>query len=158
MAGLEDMLKFSARTNYDAMNMLLGAPLGNGSSRRVYVNDLNPSQVVKVEQDAEAFQNVMEWQIWQEAQRSKIADWFAPCRFISPDGRLLVMDRTTQPGAFPERVPAIFTDLKYTNFGHIGKRFVCHDYGTLLLARGLNTRLKKANWWDLDAHMYPLTS
>jgi hypothetical protein len=150
MASIEDMLGFSARTHYDAMNMLLGTPLGYGSARQVYVNDLNPTQVVKVEQAASSFQNVLEWEVWKVVQDSRIAMWFAPCRFISPDGRLLIMDRTQQPSSFPERIPAIFTDLKYTNFGQLGKQFVCHDYGLLRLACGFSTRMRKADWWHVD--------
>lgn len=47
----------------------------------------------------------------------------------------------------PKEVPAFFCDLKAANWGRLGKRIVCHDYGNNpLMEKGMTTRMKKAVW------------
>jgi hypothetical protein len=146
----------------EAFNLLCGAKLGQGMSREVFECALLPGYVVKVETERERFQNVMEWETWQIVQGTSASRWFAECRWISPNGKVLIQERTRPAGhaEFVERVPVWFTDLKRTNWGMAkaqhkdgqpGKEWlVCHDYGTsLMLQDGTTTkRLKKADWYD----------
>ena len=137
----------------DVLRMISGKQLGRGVARDVYACELVPDCVVKVEDNAGSFQNVMEWETWQRVKDSPVAKWFAPCRWISPSGTVLVMERTEPiPRAkFPTKVPAFLTDLKRTNYGLLKGRVVCHDYGTnLLIELGMTTRMRKADWWDLS--------
>lgn len=152
MATTQQLNDIGERAHREATNMLLGVKLGAGSTRAVYVNDLNPAQVVKIEH-GNGFQNVQEWLLWQEVKdKPELAKWFAPCDHISPNGLLLVMRRTEQPKiAYPDAVPAFFTDLKLTNWGELDGRIVCHDYGLLARFYSLNKRTKKADWWRLDS-------
>lgn len=151
MANTEQLNDLGERTHREVTNMMLGVQIGVGSARRVFINDLNPLQVVKIEHGS-GFQNVQEWLIWQEVRnKPDLAKWFAPCDFISPNGSVLVMRRTEQPKiAYPEQVPAFFTDLKLTNWGEFEDRLVCHDYGMLARFYSLSKRQKKADWWRLD--------
>lgn len=150
MASTEQLNNLGERTHREVTNMMLGNLLGSGSTRSVYINDLNPLQVVKFEHGA-GFSNVQEWLIWQEVRETpELARWFAPCDFISPNGLVLVQRRTSQPKiAYPEKVPAFFTDLKLTNWGELDGQIVCHDYGLLARFYNLNKRLRKADWWRL---------
>lgn len=144
----------------EAFNLLCGEKIGGGMSRTVFECTLLPDCVVKVESDSHRFQNVMEWQTWQQVQWTPAARWFAECRWISPNGRVLIMERTRPPGPgdLPEKVPMWATDLKAANWGMAKTKnrdgsggrewLVCHDYGTsLALQEGTVTkRLKKADW------------
>lgn len=133
--------------------MMLGEKVGAGHSRRVYINDLNPRQVVKVDMTSN-FNNVMEWKIWENVKETGLAKWLAPCDFISPGGDILIQRRTYQPKKFPDWIPSIFTDLKLTNFGVLpgSDQLVCHDYAMLNLDRMLfncHLHFGKATWWRL---------
>lgn len=146
----------------EAFNLLCGDKLGAGMSRTVFACTLLPDCVVKVETNSHSFQNVMEWQTAQMVGGTAASRWFAKCLWISPNGKVLIQERTRPPGPseFVDRVPVWFTDLKRTNWGMAkaqkkdgspGKEWlVCHDYGTsLALQEGTITkRLKKADWWD----------
>ena len=149
----------SERCFEEAFNLLCGDVIGRGMSRVVYDSPLLPNFVIKVESDAHRFQNVIEWETWQRVRDTPASRWFAACQWISPDGLILVMQRTRAPALneFPERVPLYLTDMKRTNYGMVGegedgtgKQFlVCHDYGThMLFEHGMTKRLKKADWWD----------
>jgi hypothetical protein len=69
----------------------------------------------------------------------------------SPNGRVLIM-RKTEPApktAYPEKMPAFFSDFKRSNYGLLEGRLVCHDYGTCLLATtGVTSRMKKVDWYE----------
>lgn len=78
-----------------AVGLLCGQFLGEGMSRKVFVCGLDSSLVVKVETEAGRFQNVKEWELWQEIQYTSAAKWLAPCLHLSPDGTILVMARTS---------------------------------------------------------------
>lgn len=141
----------------EAFNLLCGKLLGEGMSRKVFACALLPDCVVKVEEDPYRFQNVIEWETWSTVQWTKASRWFAECRWISPNGRILVQERTRPagPADFVDKVPLWFTDLKQENWGMAKaragdgrERLVCHDYGTsLVLQEGTVTqRLKKASW------------
>lgn len=140
----------------EAFNLLCGEKIGSGMSRDVFECALLPDCVVKVENSPHRFQNIMEWETWQFVQFTSASRWFATCKWISPNGKILIMERTRPPAPaeFTDKVPVWFTDLKPTNWGMAstnkdGKEYlVCHDYGTsLMLQEGTVTkRMKKADW------------
>lgn len=136
----------------DLGKLFIGERLGAGVGREVYVNLMDEDTVIKYE--PEGFQNIKEWEMWQEVEMTKYAKWFAPCITISPNGIFLVQKRTYKPLKvdYPEKVPSFFMDKKYDNYGVIIekgiKKFVCHDYGSFSLINGLNNRLVNADWWE----------
>lgn len=151
----------SESTWRQAFDLLCNQQIGCGMSRQVFDSRLLPDCVVKVENVAGHFQNVMEWETWQRVKSTPHARWFAACRWISNNGEILIMERTV-PAArseFPDKMPAYLCDFKRTNFGMTfcpaGRggqrtgRLVCHDYGTnLLLEKGLTKRMRKVQWWN----------
>lgn len=151
----------NALVEREAFHLLCHDLIGTGMSRTVYSSKLLPDCVIKVEDSAGQFQNVVEWETWLRVRDTHASRWFAACRWISASGSILVMERTRQPALseFPDRMPAFLCDFKRTNYGistaPSGKTgepahlFVCHDYGTnLLFEHGLTKRMKKADWWD----------
>lgn len=142
----------------EAFNLLCGDKIGYGMSREVFECALLPGYVVKVETARERFQNIMEWETWRAVQSTSASRWFAECKWISPNGKILIQERTRppSPAEFVEKVPVWFTDLKRTNWGMAltnkdnRQYLVCHDYGTsLMLQDGTTTRrMKKAAWYD----------
>lgn len=142
----------------EAFHLLCGRKIGEGMSRNVFECALLPNCVVKVETDGHRFQNIMEWQTWNIVSHTKASRWFAQCKWISPNGKILIQERTRPPAPFEflPKVPVWFTDMKRTNWGMAttssdNKQFlVCHDYGTsLMLQDGTVTkRMKKAEWYN----------
>lgn len=136
----------------DAYDLLCGNKLGQGISRMVFECRLIPDCVVKVEidEDWRDFANVREMRFFNENEYVKsIRDWLAPCRYLSPDGRILIQERVRPAQAktdrLPKTVPSFLTDLKPENFGYLPNgRFVCCDYAIVI--NNPSTRLKKANW------------
>jgi len=141
---------FAATVEKDVFAMLCGEFIGEGSGREVYACAYDDQLVVKIENGAQSFQNILEWSLWHDAQYIDHAkDWLAPCVRISPCGTVLVQKRTTPASKYPEKMPTWLTDTKRQNYGMIGKRFVCHDYGVNLMCNsGLSKRLRKVDWWD----------
>lgn len=114
----------------------LGNSLGSGISRHIFDHPSDPTKVIKIEHPNNYYQNVREWQIWQDfGSDPKIARWLAPCHSISYAGTFLVMEKAfdIQPDQVPKTLPKFLTDHKSDNFGVIGmgrkKRVVCRDYG-----------------------------
>jgi hypothetical protein len=139
----------------EAFNLLCLDLIGGGSARQVYTSPIRPDCVVKVESGAKSFQNVAEWQVWQEVKDTPMAKWFAPCVEISPSGSVLLMKRTEPAPAsmYPRRVPAFFTDLKRENWGMYEGRMVCCDYGVSnLVSCGMTAGTIAAKWWALDVY------
>lgn len=152
MANRKDLLDFGELVHYDALNMLLGTRLGSGTTRRVYINDLNPLQVVKIDMSPD-FNNVMEWKIWHELKDTGLGKYLAPCDAISPSGDILIQRRTKPAVKFPDWMPTIFCDFKLTNYGMLDGNFVCHDYAMLILDKALeknHLRFGRPDWWSLD--------
>lgn len=135
----------------EAFNILCGDKVGGGMSRQVFACNLLPDCVVKVESQP-WFQNVMENEVWYRIRDTKWARWFAPTRWISPYGRLLIMERTMPVSMkeLPAKVPKFFTDMKRQNWGKLPNgKIVCHDYGSnLLMEEGMSDALKKAEWYE----------
>lgn len=128
---------------------LIGKQIGRGMSRTVYAFKLNPDLVVKVEEDTESFQNVREWEYWNEMKDSPVAKWLAPCLYISPCGSVLIQSRvlSLDRSKYPKKIPHFFTDTKYNNFGLYKGKFVCMDYGNIPFAKGVTSKMVKADWW-----------
>lgn len=135
----------------DFINLFLGTHIGTGAAREVFVCRTDPTIVIKIEQRAQSFQNIKEWEIWNDVQYDKkLSPWFVPCVDISNCGTVLIQKRAEHiPKAqFPKKIPACFGDLKYENFGVYKNHFVCLDYGTITTSNGLRGTLKKASWWQ----------
>lgn len=142
-------LPVSAR---DLAALFLGKKLGSGMSRDVYEFTFNRDYVVKVENSSGSFQNIIEWEIWNNVQyMPSVSKWFAPCVNISPCGVFLIQRKVIQqdPKKYPKKVPYFFKDTKYENFGTVDGKLVCCDYGTFLREDHFNTkRMKNADWWS----------
>lgn len=138
----------------EAFDLMCGTELGTGISRRVYECCLLDGYVVKVEEGNATFQNVMEMLIWRSVAGTKAERWFAECKAISPNGRVMLQERTrpASQSELLEMVPVWFTDLKPDNWGMVirgdKEYLVCHDYGyNNTISHGTSTkRMKKADW------------
>lgn len=138
----------------DLIDLMLGEQLGTGISRDVYVFRPNERLVVKLERaHGGYFSNVREWTIWQAAEGLDWArKWLAEPRFISENGRVLIMERTTifaEGKRTPEKLPAWLTDYKPENYGWgvLHGNFVCHDFGSdIVTSNGFTKRLRRVNW------------
>lgn len=116
--------------NGEIRDLLIGDKIGEGAFRDVYQCRLNDKWVVKVEREYESyFHNAMEWHTWHDAKGSDFEKWFAPCHFISPNGKALVQSKTELLLRLPDNIPEFFCDCKIDNFGTIDDIIVCHDYG-----------------------------
>ncbi len=126
----------------------LGAVLGEGRCRLVYVHGEDPSLVVKVAKEGHRKINTQEAQVWDKVKDTDAARWLAPVLQSCPDGRWLVMQRTvaaTRNEDYPDQVPSGMRDVKRHNWGWIGGEMRCHDYHMLHRGRaGGSTR--KARW------------
>lgn len=133
----------------DWMNCGLGKKIGTGIGRQVFVYDLNPQFVIKVEESG--YQNVIEYELWNAVKDTPYRKWFAPVRHMSGMGTILLMDRTLPAPrkAYPKRMPVFLGDYKYSNYGLLNGKLVCHDYGSMICAtNGLSKKMRKADWWD----------
>lgn len=139
--------------NSDLIRMFIGEKLGAGSYRSVYSYNPEPHKyVIKVEPNATGC-NANEFLIWQEVSGlcgslRWVKDWFAPVLWMSPDARILIMERTENNGLYerPEKVPNFMSDIKNDNFGWIGDKFVCHDYGFINRFIKYEKKFRKAEW------------
>lgn len=136
----------------DLILSLCGEELGSGSFRKVYQYNPHPDYVIKLEYNNHNC-NFTEAMLWNEIQHLKgtkawVKDWFAPVDWISPNGRVLVMRKTEQrpKKKKPEKVPSFLWDVKDDNFGWIGNKFVCHDYGQFYNFIEYKKTFKKAKW------------
>jgi len=131
-------------------NCLIGKKIARGMSRTVYAFSANSSMVVKIEEGVKSFQNVREWEYWQEIKDSPAKKWFAPCLYISPCGSVLIQERVLplERKKYPKKIPHFITDTKYENFGLLDGKFVCCDYGNIPFAKGITSKMVKAEWWS----------
>lgn len=135
----------------ELLGLVKGKRLGSGAGREVFVYDPDPTCVIKFEIGACSFQNVTEWQTWQDFREApKVARWLAPCIMISPCGSIMIQKRTSliRREELPEKVPGWATDTKVGNWGLLDGKPVMHDYGIVL--QTLNDRPKKADWWGFE--------
>lgn len=143
---------FGTTLNREFFTMVAGKVLGAGEFRIVFEHEHRDDLVLKFETKAQSFQNIAEWDFWNDNKDDKkVAAWLAPCEFISPCGIILAMKKTTRPmpTQYPNMVPEFLTDLKRTNFGMYQGRLVAHDYG--LYNVNTPTKRKKAKWWGETA-------
>lgn len=147
--------------NTDLILSLCGKKIGSGSQRYVYEYNLDKKYVIKIEPNSTE-SNITEYMLWDEVKGLRgdlewVKEWFAPILWMSPNGKILVMERTYEESKIrgknlerPKEVPAFFSDLKYDNWGWIGNKFVCHDYGFLYKFIKYEKRMqkiKKGAWW-----------
>lgn len=134
-----------------AFYLLCDQKINSGMSRTVWSSKLVPDCVIKIEDTVGQFQNIIEWETWLRVRDTVHRRWFAPCRWISGNGAILIMERTHEPAPkqYPVNMPAYLTDFKRTNYGMLNGKLVCHDYGThMLFENGLTKRMKPAKWWN----------
>ena len=137
-------------TNKELAKLFCGSVLGSGAHRTVYANALDSNLVIKIEESAKCFSNIVEWEMWKLSQDTSLGRWLTPCVAISNCGSVLVQ-RRVQPvrmEEMPKVVPALFTDLKIENWGKLDGRIVCCDYGNMLFKP--SRAMRKAKWWTLN--------
>lgn len=133
----------------ELFHLICADRIGIGLSREVFDSKILPNSVIKVEENAGRFQNVIEWETWQRVKTTHFGKWFCPCEHISACGSVLIMRKTTTPVIFPKRLPVFLGDHKRKNYGMVDGRFVCHDYGTnLLFENGMTKKMRGVEWWD----------
>jgi hypothetical protein len=135
------------------VSMHVGSVIGNGAYRCVYEDLHDASCVIKVERRDRAtfhFANVLEWEVWQALRGTAVGRLIAPCLDISHNGQVLIQKKTEpldwkrDRAGLPKELPRCFTDLALRNWGRLGKKIVCHDYGNTLI--GVGTDARRAAW------------
>lgn len=135
----------------DMVNSLCGQHLGDGVFRSVYEYQLDHNYVIKLEGTSTNC-NLVEYLVWEEVQgligpKAWVKDWFAPVKWISPNGRILVMKKTHKKDKpKPDKVPRFLWDVKEDNFGWIGNKYVCHDYGQFYNMIAYPNGMQKVKW------------
>lgn len=135
---------------------ICGEYISSGIHRDVYVMKTNPRYVVKIENPEPTcahwtpgtFANVTEWRNYlNHKDWPPFASAVAPCVAINETGTVLIQRRIRKHAKkhYPPLVLSLFTDIKYDNFGWIGKRFVCCDYPFIPLSLP-HKKFKKAKW------------
>lgn len=144
--------KFDWLRQIDALefvDLFCGDELGSGIDRRVFECKLDPAIVIKIERpDTTRFQNILEFQTWNDLGHTPLGKWLAPVRRVSDSGFVLLMAKTepVPKGKLPLRMPEWLTDCKASNYGMLEGRVVCHDYGTNLIIAHASKRLRKVHW------------
>jgi len=143
-------MRLSDDSSSDLFHFICGPEIGRGQYRAVFENCFDKNLVVKHD-SGENWSNVNEFQIWCEYRDTPLGKWLAPVEWISPRGLWLIQARTTPipVGEFPKKVPALFADLKPSNWGMLNGRPVCHDYGNhsvFTLAKELASIMQKVVW------------
>lgn len=142
--------------NTDLILSLCGNKIGSGQFRYVYEYNLDSNYVIKIEPN-NTESNITEHILWDEIKGlcgdlDWVSKWFAPVLWMSPNGKILVMQKTEEKPdkERPREIPAFFSDLKRDNFGWIGNRFVCHDYGMIFKFIKYEKKMQKISkerWW-----------
>ena len=136
---------------HELLGTLLEDQLGAGVSREVFSIFGSETLVAKIERPGLAhWANIMEFTNWNRVKETWLEPWFAPCRALSLGGALLIQARTTPIpySMLPEKIPAIFDDLKPENFGLYEGRVVCHDYAiTSLVETGARSKAMQKSGW-----------
>ena len=106
----------------------------------MYQHNWDKDYVIKIEPNSTEC-NMTEYMLWDEIrglknERAWVKEWFAPVIWMSPNGKILCMQKASEYPKNkklerPKEIPAFFSDVKWDNFGWIGNRFVCFDYGFL---------------------------
>lgn len=131
-----------------------GARISGGASRAVYDFPLLPGTVIKITSDPPA--NMNEWEVWKAVSKMdySLKKWFAPCLHVSPTGHFLIQKKVKplKKVKLPQKVPSLFTDIKVSNWGYIGKQFVCHDYQHLenAIFHSMGSMKDVSKDWDFE--------
>lgn len=141
----------SQESSSDLFHLFCGEKLGEGIYREVFQHALDETRVIKLD-NRKNWSNVHEFSMWVDLQHTELGKWMAPVYWMSPSGIWLIQAKTTPipDNKLPKQVPAVFTDLKSSNWGMYKGRPVCHDYANNLaysLAAGSGKRMKTANWF-----------
>lgn len=136
----------------DFVTCLCGEFISAGTFRSVFNHNLDGGYVVKVEPQNTSC-NLVEYMIYEEVHHLTgdldwVKDWFCPVTWISPNGRILVMKKTRQyeNRKKPEKVPKFLWDVKSENFGWVGNKYMCHDYGQFYNMINYPRGMKKIIW------------
>lgn len=133
-------------------NYLKGTWLGSGVYRDVYRLSIDKQFVIKIAKEGGREINLIENRIWWEITGTPIQKYFAPVVSVSEAGGYLIQRVVRHPAKkdYPKELPAFFTDTKYTNFGIIEEtgQFVCCDFGSFNMWRGIKLKMKKVDWWE----------
>lgn len=120
--------------SYGLFNALCGDFLGEGGSRIVYDCRLKPGYVVKIEKGRDTMHNLREFMLWEAVfHQPEINKWFPRCSEITTGGEVLIQQKVMpitdkNKHLIPDKIPGFLTDMKHSNYGFIGKQFVCMDY------------------------------
>lgn len=140
--------KFSDFTCREMSKLMYGRLIGEGAYRKVYLNRLDPKTVIKVEEGAQSFCNVKEWEIWQQLEEHSSHKFLAACKAISPCGSVMIQERTSPIPMhdLPKQIPSFLkSDLKSENWGwSLKKHPACHDYANARLMD--HVRLVNVQW------------
>jgi hypothetical protein len=143
---------FPNTVSRDLYSLCVGKEIGYGVHRKVFEWLPDPSLVVKFEVGGQSFANIIEWETWNRVKDViDVHHWFAPCVSISSCGSVLLQKKASPVSLdeLPKLLPAYLSDTKRTNFGRIGKRVVCIDYGShAMFENGMTKRMRKVNWYD----------
>lgn len=152
----EDIIKFrnDIVCTSDIFNSLCGNFIGEGFSRCVFDHATDINLVVKIATTSQGVRsNCSEFEIWDEVKGLKgnllwVKDWLAPVEYISENGNVLIMHKTFQKPnkKNPTEVPKFLLDVKENNFGWIGNKYVCHDYGFIHGFIKYEKKFKKVDW------------
>lgn len=127
------VLDLPARLKDSALSALIGDFVGSGSYRDVYVLNIDPTKVIKIETRGCEFCNIHERDLYRELQGTKWETWLAPCYRLDAYGMALIQARTRPltPADWKgvTQMPSFLADLKPANFGLFEGRVVAHDYG-----------------------------
>ena len=115
----------------------IGEFLGSGGHRNVYMFNLIPNTVIKIE--FRGFQNMTEHLISSELEYTIHNNSIARVKYISNHGRVSIQEyasdlEDSDIAIFNKtKYLNIFTDIKRENIGKIDNRIVFRDYGLVLL-------------------------
>lgn len=151
-----DIIKFrdDIVVTTDIFNLLCGDEIGEGIGRKVFQHNMDKNLVVKIATTQEGVRcNSNEYVLWEEIQGLKgnlawVKDWFAPVVAISENANILIMKKTQEKEGKkrPTEVPNFFMDVHYGNFGWIGNKFLCHDYGVIFGFINYSKKFVKIDW------------
>lgn len=131
---------------------LKGRWLGSGVYRDVYELSTDKQWVIKIAKEGGREINLIENRIWWEVFGTPIQKFFSPVLSVSTAGKYLIQRRVKHPQKkdYPKELPAFFTDTKYSNFGIIEETqaFVCCDFGSFNMWRGIKLKMKRVDWWE----------
>lgn len=132
------------------LNVMCGPLLGEGIARKVFACALDPTKVVKIEQGGGSFQNVREWQTWNDLVGTPYAKHLAPCLDISSSGIVLIQSRVEPLSASVASsvLPSFLSDRKRENWGLLKSVLVCCDYGSNLAVNhgAYASKLRRHTW------------